>query len=136
MDGAKGKELVVHLLFNRLVRGPAEPPLGAGMPVAAEIWSHLPCEGRVEVVLHRAVPRISLRLPDGADASGCRLRRGGKDLPAEMEGPYAIVPDAAAGERVDVTFPLKEYETVEAARDKTYRVGWKGSSVNRTPTAS
>jgi hypothetical protein len=46
-----------------------------------------------------------------------------------MEGPYAVVSDVLAGERVEVIFPLAEYETVEAAGGKTFRVRWKGSAV-------
>ncbi len=134
LEGAGGKELRVHLLFNRAIRGPADPPLSTGTPIAAELWSHLPREGRVEVAAHRSIPRLALRLPDGAEASGCRVRRaGGKPIsegerPAAMEGPYAVVDGLEAGERVEVIFPLREYETVEAARGESYRVRWKGSA--------
>ncbi|MBI4601161.1 MAG: methyltransferase domain-containing protein [Planctomycetes bacterium] len=131
VDGPGGKELYLHLLFNRRIRGPAEPPLTTGTPVAAELWSWLPREGRVEVVAHRAIPRVSLRLPDGVGALRCRVRRGGDaaGVPAELEGRYALVRGAAPGERIELHFPLEEYETVEQAQGKAYRVRWKGSAV-------
>jgi hypothetical protein len=135
-----GKELRVHLLWNRRIPGPAEPPLGAGVPVAAELWSRLPFEGRVEVAVHRPIERLLLRLPDGAEASGARARRvspplaagsgpGPDGSPAAMEGAYAVLRGLAPGDRIELTFPLREYETVENAQGKSYRVKWKGSAV-------
>ena len=46
-----------------------------------------------------------------------------------MEGHYAIIPRVAAGQVLDVQFPLKRYETVECAAGTDYRVQWKGSAV-------
>jgi hypothetical protein len=51
-------------------------PLTTGTPVAAELWSWLPNEGRVVVVAHRALPRLALRLPEGALRAGTCCRRG------------------------------------------------------------
>jgi hypothetical protein len=135
-----GRELRVHLLWNRRIPGPADPPLGRGVPVAAELWSRLPFEGRVEVAVHRPIDRLLLRLPDGAEAARARWRRvleakaaeggpGADGSPAVMEGPYAVLRGAAPGERIELTFPLREYETVEEAQGKSYRVKWKGSAV-------
>jgi len=46
-----------------------------------------------------------------------------------MDGPYAIIPRLASAERVELTFPLEEYETTERAREATYRVKWRGNAV-------
>jgi hypothetical protein len=99
--------------------------------------------------------RVALRVPEGSDLSGVRARRIGRESPREaglwtvfgtgalneaglaaeqvlvpaMDGPYALISGMAAGERVEVTFPLLEYETVETAKGATYRVRWRGSSV-------
>jgi hypothetical protein len=52
-----------------------------------------------------------------------------------MDGPYALISNIAAGQEVEVLFPLKEYGTVERAAGVDYRVQWKGSSVLAiTPT--
>lgn len=131
----RGKdELRIHLLFNRRVRGPAAPPLTSGVPVAAEVWSHLPYAGRVEVVAHRAMRRLALRLPDGSDVSKAVVRRqsaGGTrtESPAPMEGAYVIVPNVSEGERIESEFPLLEYETTEDVGGTRYRVTWRGSAV-------
>jgi hypothetical protein len=132
---ADGKELRVHLLFNRRIRAPAEPPLTTGAPVAAELWSYLPNEGRVVVIAHRPIARLALRLPDGADAARARLRRFNpaagrlEGAVTIMEGGYTDVREISTHERVELTFPLREYETVETAQGMSYRVKWKGSSV-------
>jgi hypothetical protein len=46
-----------------------------------------------------------------------------------MDGPYALIESVRAGEHLELTFPLLEYETVEAARSAKYRVQWRGSFV-------
>jgi hypothetical protein len=128
-DVPNGKELRVHLLFNRTIRGPAEAGVTIGAPVAAQVWSWLPHEGRVAVVAHRTLARLALRLPDGADPNTVRVRRSGRETVAELEGKYALLPDVSASERTDLTFQLKEYETVEVAAGVRYQVRWKGSTV-------
>ncbi len=121
------KELRMHLLFNRAVHGPAEGQVTSGAPIAAQVWSWLPYEGRVAVVAHQPLAQLALRLPDGADPNSVRVQSSAS--PARMEGPYVIIPGAGAGERIELTFHLKEYETVETAAGARYQVRWKGSTV-------
>jgi hypothetical protein len=134
-DVSGGRELRIHLLFNRTVHGPAEVQVTSGTPIAAQMWSWLPYEGRVAVVAHQPLARLALRLPDGADPNGARVQRSGasetrsRESAAVLEGKYVIIPDVKAGERTDVTFRLKEYETVETAAGVRYQVRWRGSSV-------
>jgi len=134
-DVPGGKELRVHLLFNRTVRGPAEAQITSGTPIAAQIWSWLPYEGHVAVVAQQPLARLALRLPDGADPNTTRVRRlvssetHAHESAAVLDGKYAIIPDVRIGERTDVTFQLKEYETVETAAGVRYLVHWRGSSV-------
>jgi len=136
-----GKELRVHLLFNRAVRGPAEAvrandysPL-PGAPIAAQVWSWLPYEGRVCVIAYQPLARLALRLPDGADPSVTRVRRSGPGTSIShgsatvLEGQYVIISDISAGERTEFVFGLKEYETTETAAGVRYRAHWKGSTV-------
>ena len=130
-DVRGGKELRIHLLFNRTVHGPTEAPLTSGTPVAAQIWSWLPYEGRVAVVAHRPLARLAVRLPDGADLNGMRVRRSTHNLEsaAALDGQYVTVSNISEGERTDVLFRLKEYDTVETAAGTRYQVHWKGSVV-------
>ncbi len=140
-----GQELRIHLLFNRRVRGAAEPPLSVGTPVAAEVWSWLPREGRAAVVAHRPLVRLAVRVPDGAMISETRVRRLSGDSPAtnqtshvspiahaspaHIEDGYVLVENLAASDRVELDFSLREYETVEMVHDASYKVHWKGNAV-------
>jgi hypothetical protein len=134
-DVPGGKELRVHLLSNRAVNGPPEAQLTSGMPIAAQVWSWLPYEGRAAVVAHQPLARLALRLPDGADPNAVRVQRWfssdkhSRQSPATLDGQYVIVSDVTAGERIDIAFALEEYETIETAADIRYRVQWKGSIV-------
>ncbi len=126
-----GKELRIHLLFNRTVHGEAEAPLTSGTPIAAQVWSWLPNEGRVAVIAHQPLARLALRLPDGADSNDVRVLRSlsSPELSATQDGQYVVVSNIGAGERTDVLFRLKEYDTVETAAGARYQVHWKGSTV-------
>jgi len=134
-DVSGGKELRIHLLFNRTVHAPAEAQITSGTPIAAQIWSWLPYEGHVGVLAHQPLTKLALRLPDGADPNTARVRRlipsetHGRESAAVLEGKYVTIPDVKVGEKADVTFRLREYETVEIAAGVRYQVCWRGSSV-------
>lgn len=134
-DTVEGKELRVHLLFNRQVRGPSDGSVSQGAPVALELWSSLPFEGRVTMLAHRHIGRLSLRLPDGTEPAAARVRRTlpgnapGSDSPAQVNAQYAAVNNVQPGEQIELTFSLLEYDTVEQARADSFKVRWKGSSV-------
>lgn len=137
-DTPAGDELRLHLLFNRRVRGRATPTLEAGVPVALELWSRLPYEGRVTAVAHQPIARLALRLPDGAGTPAewsLTPQRQTDRVPAAVwkaartEGSYVILERVEPGDRVELRFPLREYETVETAHQAEYRVRWRGSAV-------
>jgi hypothetical protein len=137
-DTARGEELRVHLLFNRTLRAKPAAPFTAAAPIAAELWSHLPYEGRIVLRAHQAIGCVALRLPDGADLSRAVLRRTPAlrqtsrttgETPAQLEGQYCVIPTLLAGEDCELLFPLREFETIEHAAGVEYHVRWKGSSV-------
>ena len=130
-EAAPGRELRVHLLFNRRLRAMNSPAPTKVGPVAAELWSYLPYQGRVRVRALEPIARLALRLPEGTDLTGARVRRGTApaEAAAKLDGQYALVPDVRAGETIELLFPLREYETTEKAAGVEYRVRWKGSSV-------
>ena len=82
---------------------------------------------------HQAIGRIALRLPDGADPTTAKVVRsfGGESTSstARFEGAYALVENVVVGERIDLRFGLRQYETIERAAGNEYRVRWKGSVV-------
>ena len=132
---AQGEELRVHLPFNRTIRAAPGGGLTNAAPIAAELWSYLPQEGRVALRAHQPINRLALRLPDGSDLAGVKVRLSpplrssdsrsfGSISKGDVVGLYN-----AAGQEIAVLFPLKGYETVERAAGVDYRVQWKGSSV-------
>jgi hypothetical protein len=131
-----GGDLRIHLLFNAKIRAGPEPPFTMAAPVAGELWSWLPAQGRVQFRPLQDIARLQLRLPDGADLAGARFKRLHSAATAQDEGRipalnghYAVIANLKAGEAIELTFPLREYQTVETAAGVQYRVQWKGSSV-------
>jgi len=132
---SEGQELRIHLLFNRRLRAQPGAPFASTGPIAAELWSYLPNEGRVTLVAHQKIDRVALRLPDGADPSTAKVSRSTAGPPASSatasDGPYVLIDHVAAGEQLDLRFTLARYETIERAAGVEYRVQWKGSAVVR-----
>ncbi len=129
---ADEQELRINLLFNCRIRGPAAPPFTNGVPVAAELWSYLPYEGRVVFKAHQPIARAALRLPDGSDLSRVRIRRGDKAAEQSapvFEGQHVILRALAAGEAIEMDFGLNRYSTREVANQAHYAARWKGSAV-------
>lgn len=131
----QGRELRIHLLFNRHIRAQSEPPFTKASSLACELWSYLPNEGKVVLITHQAMERIALRLPGGADFSHVQTSRK-KDRAEKLlktavaiENSYAIIEKLQPGEVIVLTFPLKEFETREHAGGHEYRVRWKGNAV-------
>ncbi|MFB3789292.1 MAG: hypothetical protein ACE15F_23280 [bacterium] len=133
LQGSEASELRIHLLFNRTIHSRPVPPFERTGPVAAELWSYLPYEGRAVLTAHRSIGRVALRLPDGADLATARIIRAfgvqSSTSSAVMEGSYVLVENVKTGERIDLRFSLKQYETTEHAAGNAYRVRWKGSAV-------
>ncbi|HTL56255.1 MAG TPA: hypothetical protein VL361_11295 [Candidatus Limnocylindrales bacterium] len=135
-DTPKGATLRVNLLFNQTLRAKPTAPFHSAAPAAAQLVSYLPNEGRAVLYAHQSIPGLEVRLPDGVEVSDARVRRwhAGNSPPAEKsnaqrDGAYAMISAIKAGEVVELTFPLKNRETIEHAAGVEYRVQWKGSSV-------
>ncbi len=131
----EGDELRIHLLFNSDLRARASAPFTSAAPIAAELWSELPFRGRVILRAHRPLARLALRLPEGSNAAGARVRHlidgSSTEAKASLEGQYVVLKAVSSGEQIELTFPLNEYETVEHAAGVEYKAFWKGSAVVR-----
>ena len=91
----------------------------------ADVRSHLPREGRVEVTM-RQQGALSVRMPDDVRRDGITVaapnRWAWNDGSVEVDG---LVP----GQEVAINFPLTEHdETVRVLGDE-YRVSWRGDTV-------
>jgi hypothetical protein len=127
-------ELRINLLFNRRIRAAPSEPLTTGTPIAAELWSYLPHEGRIILLAHQTISRVMFRLPDGVDETGLRVRRTSEATTSADEKPsvrngFVQVSDVQRAEKLELSFPLKEYQTTQSVGGVTYHVRWKGSAV-------
>lgn len=110
--------------------------LSRGGPLA-DVSSHLPFEGRVDMVARRHLRELRVRIPSWAGyASVCVQRRpssgSGEGVPLRPDwAPDGTVSvrDLDEGEVMTVTFPLAEDETVEEAAGKRYVTTWRGDDV-------
>jgi hypothetical protein len=123
--------LRVNLLFNQTLRARPVAPFKSAAPAVAQLASYLPNQGRVVLTALQPIPALELRIPDGTEPSTAQMSRS---LPAgdrvlRFDGKYAVINAVQAGEIIELTFPLKEYQTVERAAGIDYHVQWKGSSV-------
>ncbi|MEI7551720.1 MAG: hypothetical protein WCL24_05270 [Verrucomicrobiota bacterium] len=91
-DGAT----VVNLLLNRAGR-------------CVDVHSHLPHEGRVDIVVKQAPGRVSIRIPRWVKFEAVALTTNGKPQAAERLGRYLTVRHLSPGDTLTVTFPIAEH---------------------------
>ena len=94
----------------------------------ATVVSALPWEGRVAVTVHQPGD-LMLRIPPWVCADAVRLSVNGAMSPFTWTAPYVRVRDAAAGDCVEVTYPVPEERRTESVMGRQYEVTWRGSTV-------
>jgi hypothetical protein len=98
-----------------------------------DVLSHLPHEGRVEVVVNESCRELRLRVPDWAGYAKLELRRDdrmwtGAERIWAPDG-YLAVPRPEVGERITITFPVVERSTTEVAAGNEFVTRWRGDDV-------
>jgi hypothetical protein len=104
-----------------------------------EIRSHIPVEGRVDLRIPEP-QNLFVRIPRYVERQELLLEINGQHAPAEMIGPYLVIPRQDGAARASIRFPqaitIKE-ETIQGFKEesaKSYRVQWLGDTVwNVTP---
>ena len=94
----------------------------------ARVTSALPYEGRIEVRL-KEKGRWKLRHPEGAARTEITVHVNGQEVAPTREYPYLLLDDLAAGDVVEMTFPLTIRTGEESVAGQVYRVVWKGNTV-------
>ena len=108
--------LSVNLLLNRPSRW-------------ADVHSHIPYTGQVDVVLKQSVRELSVRMPQWVALRQVVCRVNGRGRPFRWDGRYAVVEQPGATDTVTFTFPVPE-STVAADIEKDhYFFTLKGSDV-------
>jgi hypothetical protein len=111
-------QLRVNLLLNRASRW-------------ADVHSHIPCQGRVELRIKTPLQRVLLRAPQwvagGSDAVSCRVNNSPR--PLHWEGRYLDVGAVKPGDHVALTFPIAQRTVRERIGPETYSLVVKGTTV-------
>ena len=111
-------QLRVHLLMNRASRW-------------ADVYSYIPYEGRVEVKLKRGCRNVQLRAPEWIRSSSPELicKINGSPHTSTWEGRYVNVGPVKAGDKLMITFPIREQTVQEYIGPVKYTLVLKGSTV-------
>ncbi|TCN38313.1 hypothetical protein EV644_109178 [Kribbella orskensis] len=106
-----------------------------------DVLSHLPVEGKVELLVNEPVEELRVRVPDWAGYARLTLRRDGGAHDGADDGErtgaeriwapdgYLSIPRPRPGERIVVTFPMAARTTTELAAGNEFRTGWRGDDV-------
>ncbi len=107
--------LAVNLLLNR-----ASP--------WADIESHLPYTGRVDIRIKQAV-NLKIRIPDYVSLNDFTCKLNDKKAEVTWEGRYACIGEVASDTIVTITFPLNEKVERIWNEGQKYTVTFKGHDV-------
>jgi hypothetical protein len=108
-------ELKVNLLLNRPSKW-------------ADIYSHIPYEGRLEVRIKETC-RLKVRIPGWVKLSDTICRVNGRQRELRWEGRYAAVDQVMGGEMVEFNFPIQEEEKQVDIEKQHYHLTLKGHDV-------
>ena len=111
-------ELRVNLLMNRASEW-------------ADIHSHIPYEGKVEVKVRQPLRNVMVRMPEWvvAKAPGLTAESNGRALAFHWEGRYLNLGSAKPGDVVAVNFPMPRRQTRETIGGVDYTLDIKGNTV-------
>jgi hypothetical protein len=112
-------QLRVNLLLNRASE-------------AADVYSYVPYEGRVDLKIKKAAGAVLVRVPEwvnpSTDKVACTLNGQMRDI--RWEGRYANAGAAKPGDKISVRFPIAERTLVnQKIGNRSYTVVVRGNSV-------
>ena len=111
----KGSELRVNMLLNR-----ASP--------WADVYSHIPYEGLVEVKIKQAV-ELSIRMPEWVVGSDVSILVNGKSRKVDVQGRYVLVGKVKPDDKVKMSFPISVREETVTVEGEKYTLTLKGNDV-------
>jgi DUF1680 family protein len=111
-------ELKVNLLLNRASQW-------------ADVYSHVPYTGRVDVKMKASCKSVLVRAPEwvksGSDEIGCNVN--GTKKPVRWQGRYLALGAAEPGQTLVVTFPISKRTVTERIGPEKYTLVLKGNTV-------
>ena len=117
MDCEQGN-LRVNLLLN-------------GASQWADVYSHIPSEGKVTIKIKNSLSDVSVRMPEWieSDSSEVKGTVNNVERPVLWNGRYISAGPVASGDIVNVYFPIIERTVRERIAEKTYTLLIKGNTV-------
>jgi hypothetical protein len=114
----KDGDLRVNLLMNRASEW-------------ADIYSHIPYEGRVEVKVKKPVRELSVRVPEWIDSGTPQVKanRGGTAVPVRWSGRYVQLGPVNPGDTLAVTFPIFTHTARQTIAGVDYTMQIRGNTV-------
>jgi hypothetical protein len=114
----KGEDLRVNLLLNRASHW-------------ADVHSHIPYEGRVDLKIKKPCQRVLVRVPEWitSGSRGVLCKMNGVPRNVRWEGRYVNAGFAHPGEKLVMTFPIAERTVKETIGDVPYTLTIKGNTV-------
>jgi Beta-L-arabinofuranosidase, GH127 len=111
-------ELRVNLLLNR-----ASP--------WAEIYSHIPYQGKVEVKVKRSCRELLMRVPEWIESGSAQVKatRSGNPVSLTWEGRYVRVGYVNPGDTVVLSFPIEIQTVKQTIAGTAYTLEIKGNTV-------
>ncbi len=114
----KGEQLRVNLLLNRASEW-------------ADVYSHIPYEGRVELKIKKSCGQVLVRAPEwigsGSKEITCKVNGSPREL--YWEGRYVAAGHALPGDRLAFNFPITERTVKETIGNVPYTLIIKGNTV-------
>jgi len=94
----------------------------------ADVASHLPYTGRVEVKLKIAT-QLSIRIPEWVAPAGARCTVDGRERALAWKDRYAVVGDVRPGETIVLLFPLSEKTDIVHIEKQRFTLVRRGNEV-------
>ncbi|MFN8005667.1 MAG: glycoside hydrolase family 127 protein [Terriglobia bacterium] len=118
MLGYDREALQIHLLMNRA-------------SAWADVYSHIPYQGRVDIKVKKPLKNIALRIPEWIRTSSPEVSVlvNGQKSYSHWEGRYLHLGSMPPGKVISVTFPTPEKEVKETIGNVPYTLRLKGNTV-------
>jgi hypothetical protein len=95
----------------------------------ADVHSHLPYAGQVDVHVKKTCRQLRIRIPKWVQPNQARCTVNGRVRKLSWEGRYALVGEVAAKDQVTFTFPVEETKHSTSIEKRHYHLIMRGSDV-------
>ena len=111
-------ELTVHLMLNHASRW-------------ADIHSHRPHSGKLEVMLKKDLQRLRVRAPEwiGSGASQVTVSKNETPISIDWDGRYLVVQQLQASDRITIIFPLQHKTMERTIGRQDFTLTFRGNTV-------